>query len=338
MDPVNLKKLAEQLNLSISTVSKAFRNSYDINPQTRDRILALARALNYQPNPLASSLRTQKSRTIAVILPEIANNFFTLAINGIESVAQDQGYHVLIYLTHEDYDKEVAFTRHLQSGRVDGVLISLSDGSKDCSHLDHLREKGIPVVFFDRVYEDCATTKITTNDYESGYKATEHLIAQGCKKIAHLYLSKNLSIANQRKAGYLQALKDHGFRTAASLIVGCHSNDDARNYRQIIKLLRTAQPDGVFSSFEKLALQTYEACAELKINLPKQLKLISFSNLATAPLLHPSLTTITQPAFEIGMQAAAVLFKSLRKNGQPIPNEHIFIRSVLEKRRSTAAK
>src|SRR3954465_322724 len=109
MDPVNLKKLAEQLGVSTSTVSKAFRNSYDINQQTKDRILALARELNYQPNPLASSLRTQKSRTIAVILPEIANSFFTQAINGIESIAQQLGYHVLIYLTHEDHLKEVAF-------------------------------------------------------------------------------------------------------------------------------------------------------------------------------------------------------------------------------------
>src|SRR5690349_18675774 len=145
MDVVNLKNLAKQLNLSVSTVSKAFRGSYDISEKTRERILSLARELNYQPNPLASSLRTQKSHTIAVIIPEIANNFFTLAINGIESVAQELGYHVLIYITHEDEAKEISFTRLLQSGRVDGVLMSLSKGTRNFSHINRLREMELPL-------------------------------------------------------------------------------------------------------------------------------------------------------------------------------------------------
>src|SRR5689334_7909982 len=226
MDVINLKKLAEQLNLSVSTVSKAFRNSYDINPKTRERILTLARELNYQPNPLASSLRTQKSRTIAVILPEIANNFFTQAINGIESVAQEYGYHVLIYLTHEDPEKEVDFTHHLQSGRVDGLLMSLSGAPRKSGHLDQLREKGIPVVFFDRIYEESTTTKVTTNDYESGYEATRHLIEQGCKKILHLTISHTLSISVKRMEGFIQALKDYGMEFNKKFIVNCPNNSE----------------------------------------------------------------------------------------------------------------
>src|SRR6478672_8428782 len=130
MDTINMKLLAKKLNLSVSTVSKAFRNSYDISEETKNKILELAAELNYQPNPLASSLRTQRTRNIAVILPEIANNFFALAINGIESIAQKMDYHVLIYITHEDYNKELAFTRHLLSGRVDGILMSLSGGTE----------------------------------------------------------------------------------------------------------------------------------------------------------------------------------------------------------------
>jgi LacI family transcriptional regulator len=334
MDSINLKKLAEQLNLSISTVSKAFRNSYDINPSTRDRILSLARELNYQPNPLASSLRTQKSKTIAVIIPEIANNFFTLAINGIESVAQEKGYHVLIYLTHEDPAKEVAFTHHLQSGRVDGVLISLSGGAKDYLHLDFLRQKGIPIVFFDRIYEDCNTTKVTTNDFDSGYKATEHLIEQGCKKIAHLSTSKNLSISEKRLEGYQQALINHGMVVDKKLIIHC-SNQQKNDYRLIKNLLEKNKPDGIFSSFEKLAVLTYQVCEDLQVKIPQQLKIISFSNLETAALLHPSLTTITQPAFEIGKRSASVLFKALDKKSWNIPNEHIIVDSVLIKRKST---
>jgi LacI family transcriptional regulator len=334
MDVINLKGLAEKLNLSVSTVSKAFRNSYDINPETRSRILQLAKELNYQPNALASSLRTQKSKTIAVIIPEIANNFFTLAINGIESIAQKQDYHVLIYLTHEDPAKEISFTRHLQNGRVDGVLMSLSGGQDDYSHIDELKSKGIPLVFFDRVYQNADTAKVTTNDFESGYKATQHLIEQGCRKIGHLYFSKNLSIAEQRMKGYLQALKDQNIRPDKKLIAVC-GNDLNQNKKLIRSLLMKAKPDGIFSSFEKLAILTYHICVELKLSIPKDLKIVSFSNLETASLLNPSLTTITQPAFEIGEMAASVLFKALEKKTVNIPNQHIMINSVLSKRRSS---
>ena len=337
MDPVNLKKLAEQLNLSISTVSKAFRNSTDIKPETRDRILALARELNYEPNPLASSLRTQKSKTIALIIPEIANNFFTLAIDGIESISREHGYHVLIYLTHESHENEVAFTNHLQSGRVDGVLISLSDGNKDCSHLDNLQEKGIPVVFFDRVPDNCTAPKITTNDFESGYKATVHLIEKGCRKIAHLYYEKNLSVDIKRREGYLQALQDHQIPVNKKMLINCGNNHD-KNYRRIIQVLAQHQPDGVFASFEKLAIQTYQACGELGLTIPRHVKLIGFSNLETAALLNPSLSTITQPAFEIGKQAAMQLFKSLDRRTAATTVKHTVIDATLRERRSTARK
>jgi LacI family transcriptional regulator len=335
MDPVNLKKLAEQLNLSVSTVSKAFRNSYDISKETKERILALAKELNYQPNPYASGLRTQKSRTIAVIIPEIANNFFTQAINGIEEIAQQKNYHVLIYLTHEDHQKEVDFVQDLQSGRVEGVLISLSDGTRDHAHLDILFNRGIPVVFFDRIDEEANTARVTTNDFESGYLATQHLIEQGCKNIAHLVLSKNLSIGNKRMEGYMQALKDHQLPLKQKNIIHCGNNNE-KDLLLIEKLLKDSnRPDGIFSGFEKLALLTYQACSNLNICIPKDIKIISFSNLETAPLLKPSLSTITQPAFEIGERAASILFKSLEKKSVHIVPEQITIKSKLIIREST---
>ena len=331
MDLINLKKLAEQLNLSVSTVSKAFRNSYDISPKTRDRVLALAKELNYQPNPYASGLRTQKSKTIAVILPEIANNFFTQVINGIEEVAQAKEYHVLIYLTHEDHEKEVAFIQHLQSGRVDGVLISVSDGTKENSHLDHLQKKGIPIVFFDRVDENIVATKVITDNAESSYKATKQLIEKGCKNIALLFFARNLSIGNQRREGYLKAMRDHKLPIQE---IRCGNNK--QDYEVILKVLKKRnRPDGIFSAFEKLAMLAYEACNHLKISIPKDIRIISFSNMETAGLLNPSLSTITQPAFEIGKEAATILFNALAKNETSIPNKHIVIPSVIVKRQST---
>jgi LacI family transcriptional regulator len=215
------------------------------------------------------------------------------------------------------------------------VLMSLTDGTKDHEHLDQLQQKGLPIIFFDRIYEGLPTAQITTNDFESGYAATSHLIEQGCRRIAHLYLCKNLSIANRRKEGYLQSLKDHKLPVRQELIIPC-SVDHFKNYEHIECLLKTpGRPDGIFSSFEKLALLTYQACEALHLSIPRDLKIISFSNLETAPLLNPSLSTITQPAFEIGQKAATLLFKALEKGGPTPATEHLVINSILVKRRST---
>jgi LacI family transcriptional regulator len=334
MESVNIKKLAQLLNLSIATVSKALRDSYDISQETKDKVMALAKELNYQPNPHASFLRKQNSRTIAVIIPEIANNFFTLAINGIELVAQEKGYHVIIYLSHEDFNREVAFTRLLHSGRADGVLISVSSTTTDYTHLHELQDKGLPIVFFDRVCEDFNTVKVTTDDYQSGYLATRHLIEQGCQHIAHLAISQSLSIGSKRAKGYLQALQDNGLEPDESLLIEC-TNDDEQDTALIRELLQDKKPDGVFAAVERYAITTYELCEELGMNIPQNVKIISFSNLQTASLLNPSLSTITQPAFEIGREAATMLLKKLEKKSFQLPDERIVLLSQLIPRKST---
>jgi len=336
MESVNIKKLAQILNLSISAVSKALRDSHDISRETKEKVVALATELNYQPNPYASSLRKHKSKTIAIIIPEIANNFFTLAINGIESIAQEKNYHVLIYLTHEDVEKEIALTRYLHGGRVDGVLISVSNTTTDYTHLHQLEENGLAVVFFDRVCEGFNTAKITTDDYESSYLATKHLIERGCKKPAHLAMSSNISIGNKRMKGYLQALADHGLPYGDSLIREC-VNDDQQNVTLIRDLLLQEKPDGIFAAVEQYALDVYEACRQLNLSIPGEVKVICFSNLKTASYLNPSLTTITQPAFDMGKEAAAMLFKALDKKSFQLKNEQIVIPSTLIERESTAS-
>ncbi|AEW01480.1 LacI family transcriptional regulator [Niastella koreensis] len=334
MESVNIKKLAQLLNLSIATVSKALRDSYDISQETKDKVLALAKELNYQPNPHASFLRKQNSKTIAVIIPEIANNYFTLAINGIESVAQEKGYHVIIYLSHEDFHREVAFTKLLHTGRVDGVLISVSSTTTDYTHLHQLQDKGLPIVFFDRVCEHFNTVKVTTDDYQSAYLAASHLIEQGCKRIAHLAISQSLSIGSKRAKGYLQALQDNGITPAASLLIEC-TNDDEQDVKLIRDLLEQQQPDGIFAAIERYAIAGYELCDLLGLNIPGDVKIISFSNLQTASLLNPSLSTITQPAFEMGREAASMLLKKLEKKNFQLPDESIVIQSKLIARKST---
>ncbi|MBN9295613.1 MAG: LacI family DNA-binding transcriptional regulator [Filimonas sp.] len=335
MTTVNLKHLAKELGLAVSTVSRALRDSYDIGDDTKKKVMALAHKLNYEPNPYASSLRKHKSKTIAVIVPEIANNFFSLAINGIEDVAQEKGYHVLIYLTHENYAKEQSITRYLQSGRVDGVLMSVSNETNDIQHIHALKQKNIPIVFFDRVCDNVDTTKVTTDDFESAFKGTEHLIEQGCKNIAFFSVPSFVSIGNKRMLGYEEALKMHKLKVNPNYVV-YDTNNAEENLKQVKRVLSgKKRPDGVFASVEKLAITTYHACNELGIQIPKDIKVISFSNLNTASLLNPSLTTITQPAYDIGKRAATILFRSLDKKNATIMNEKVTIAATLIPRDST---
>lgn len=332
---MNLKQLAKVLNLSISTISKALRDSHEISTPTKLRVLEKAKELNYQVNPFASSLRKQKSKTIALVIPEIANNFFALAINGIEAIAQEKGYHVLIYLTHEVTQKEIDITKLLQNGRVDGILMSVSSNTPDITHLEELRNNGIPLVFFDRVIENISAPKVTTDDYNSGFRATEFLFEKGCKRIAFLSLSDTLSITNKRRNGYLDALKKHGIQAEKNLLLQCDNNEQI-NKEAIRKLLkRKNRPDCIFASVESLALSTYEVCADLDLKIPADVKVLSFSNLKTAALLKPSLTTITQPAYEIGREAASILFKLIEKKGFNFIMEKTVLKSILIERDST---
>ncbi len=335
MSKIDLKYLSKELNLSVSTISRALRDDWEISEKTKIRVRALAEKLNYTPNPYASSLRRQSSQTIAVVVPEIANNFFTLVINGIESIARDRNYHVLIYLTHDDYERELSIVKYFQNGRIDGILMSLSLSTQDYTHLLELHQNGMPMVFFDRICPVIETTKIITDDFESSFIATEHLIKNGCRRIACLSLTDHLSNEIKRKQGYLQALAIYDIPINPDWIIEC-TNDDPLSISRIRTLLTSPRkPCSVFATVEKLALHTYEVCKELNINIPKKLKVITFSNLSTADLLHPSMTTITQPAFEIGKQAATALFKHLDKKRFAIPNEEVIMKSVLHVRHST---
>lgn len=334
MGNVTIKMLAQQLNLSTAAVSKALRDSHEISPLTKQRVLDLAASLNYVPHPYAGSLRERKSKTIAVVIPEVADSFFSLALNGIEAVAIEKGYHALIYLTHESLEREQTILKDLESGRVDGVIMSVSMKTSTYEHIKALH-KQIPLVFFDRVCEEIDTAKITTNDYQCGYDATQHLLERGCRKIALLSVSDSLSISSQRLKGYRQALLDHGLDENASRIIHC-SDDAAENKVLMTQLLTAAdRPDGIVATVSKMTTEIYMTCMELNINIPVDIKVVCFSNDASAPILNPSLTTITQPAFEMGKLAATILFKALQKKYFLLSDQSEVIPSGLIIRNST---
>jgi LacI family transcriptional regulator len=334
MDHVNIKILADALRLSTSTVSRAFRDNSDISSATKERILAKAKELNYQPNHYASNLREQKSKTIAVIVPELGNNYFSLAIQGIESVANAKGYHILVYSTNDQFEKEVSFIKHLHNGRADGIIMSVSGEANDHNYLNEIAKKRLPLVFFDRVYEDIVTPRVITNDYDSSFSATKHLIQQGCKRIAYLAVNKTLSIGKTRMQGYIDALKKFKIPFKEELIIDC-----TNNYKENINLLKQAfidlKPDGVFTSVERLAFATYYACYDINLSIPKDLKVIGFSSLEIAPLLNPALSTVTQPAADLGKTAAELLFKMLENPADVHPDSEVILKSKLIQREST---
>ena len=335
MSEINIRQLAKELNLSIGTVSKALRNSHEISAQTKEKVFSLAKELNYVPNPYASSLRRKKSNTIGIVVPEIADSFFSHAIKGIESVAQGKGYHALVYLTEENFLREISILKEFNSGRVDGVLMSISSETSNIDHIQELSDHNIPLVLFDRTADEITTTKITTDDFESSYKATQHLIKRGCKKIYYLSISKHLSINNKRILGFSKALSDFKIKSDKNNIIQC-SNSSKENNQILQKIFQSdKRPDGIIASVEKLTTPVYIACKELQINIPREVKIISFSNSEAAPILNPSLTTITQPAFEMGKKAATILFKAIEKKNYRLPNENVIISSSLIIREST---
>jgi LacI family transcriptional regulator len=335
MDNINIKVLAKKLNLSTSTISRAFSGSTDINKDTRERILAFAQEHNFLPNHYAANLRDKKTRTLAVIVPEIANDFFAQAINGIEEVARKKGFYILLYRTDDIFEKEVSFINYLNNGKVDGIIMSVSGEANDHNYLKALSKKHVPVVFFDRVYEDIDVSKVTTNDYDSSFEATEHLIQTGCKRIAYLVVNKSISIGKVRMQGYVDALEKHNVAFDDDLVIDC-SQDERINYSIIKHVLEDIRPDGIFSSVERLAFATYYVCNDMKISIPKDLKVVSFSSLQIAPLLCPSLSTITQPAYEMGVKAATLLFDELDKKDQDFPKKTHVLRSKLLIRKSSS--
>lgn len=336
MSQVNIQTIAKELNLSISTVSKALNDSHEISAETKERVLHTAQKLHYSPNPYASGLRRKKSNTVAVVVPEVADSFFSQVIKGVEEIAQRKGYHVLIYLTYESFEKEKKILTDLQNGRVDGVLMSVSGETASTEHVDALQSAGLPLVFFDRTVEGTLNGKVRTNDYESGHKATQHLIERGCQRIAFLSTSPRLDINGNRLNGYKAALKDNGYAVDEQLVVQC-TESYSENYAIMQRLMKRRQkPNGVIVSVEKLITPFYLLCKKENIAIPADVKIIGFSNLANAEILHPSLTTITQPALEMGKAAAVILFGALEKRHYNWQNEDVVIPSALIVRDSTS--
>ena len=273
-DTVTIKDIAKALNLSTSTVSRALRGSYEISPETKKLVLEYAEKINYRPNPIALSLKERRSRAIGVVVSEIANNFFSQAINGIESIAYNRGYHVIITQAHESRDRELVNVQHLASRSVDGLLVSLSSESVDISHFKELHEKGLPLVFFDRITDEIDTHKVTANNYIGAFHATEHLIFQGYKRIAHITNSPHLSITKERLSGYRAALEKHNIPFVENLVKYCNhggmiADEVADAVKEVFSL--KSKPDAVFTASDRITTVCLRVLKELKETKQKKI-------------------------------------------------------------------
>ena len=313
-EAVTIKDIAKALGLSTSTVSRALRDSYEISPETKQMVLEYARQINYRPNPIALSLKERRSRSIGVIVSEIANSFFSQIINGIESAAYSRGYNVIISQSHESYEREVVNMDFLSSRSVDGFLISVSTETKDFAHINDLHERGLPMVFVDRMVETIETHKVVADNFKGAYDATMHLIKNGYKRIAHLANSEYLSITKERVAGYWKALSDAKMDLDDNYLKHClHGGmiyeevDSAMNELMNQK----HKPEALFASADKLTTNSMRYCRANNINIPDDLAVVGFSNLDLTELLSPSLSVVRQPAFEMGEVAAELLINTI---------------------------
>ncbi len=323
-----IKDIAKALGLSTSTVSRALRDSHEISTETKQLVLEYATRINYHPNPIALSLKEKRSRSIGVIVAEIANSFFSQAINGIESVANDKGYNVIISQSHESYDKEVMTLQYLASRSIDGLLISVSTATKDLQHLKALHDRGFPIVFFDRIVEEINTHKVAVDNFRGAYDATMLLIRQGYQDIATITNSENLSITKERVAGYMEALSQKHIKPRKSLIKYCFHGgmllseiEDAVN--QLLKI--KPRPDAIFTGSDKLTTGCMRVLKSKGLRIPEDIALVGFSNSDIIELLDPPITVVRQPAFEMG-QVATELLLQLIESKRPV---HEFERKIL---------
>ncbi len=340
-EAVTIKDIARALGLSTSTVSRALRDSYEISPETKQLVLDYAVKINYQPNPIALSLKERKSNTIGVIVCEIANSFFSQVINGIESVAQESGYNVIISQSHDSFQKELTNLHYLTSRSIDGLLISVSVETNNFDYLKDLRSKGLPIVFFDRIVNEIDTHKVIVDNFKGAYDATAHLIANGSRRIASLANVSFLSITQDRIAGYRAALEAHGIDYDESLVFHCKSgeqmNDEVSvNVKKLLQL--KPLPHAILGLSDKLTTGCLRVLQQENISVPKDIMLIGFSNGEFTDLLNPALSVIKQPAIEMGELSAQLLIQSIESK-RPVAGFHTKVLSPeLLVRESSGAK
>lgn len=338
MKPATLKDIAEHLGISVTTVSKALKDYPDVSKKTKALVKELAKTLNYKPNAFAVNLRTETSNTIGLIIPEIVHHFFSSVIKGIISQAEKKGYLVIILQSNESYELEKKQIDLLLSKRVDGILISLANGTADFKHLNDVIEQGKPLVMFDKIAKLVNCSKVIIDDRKAAYIATQHLIDTGCKRIAHFRGPLLPQNSIDRFLGYKKALEDHGMVYDPSLVYIFDDMTFEVGEMFAKKILREhPDVDGIFVNTDLVAIGAITEFNRNGVNIPEDISIVGFSNWFMSSAITPSLTTIDQPGFEMGKMAFKQLFKELKakKKKKEVVPKIIELETSLVKRDST---
>jgi len=336
---VTLRDIAKALNISASTVSRALTDSYQIGAATKKRVLDYAKQHHYVPNRMARGLKEGKSRSIGVVVCAIDNSFVAQMLNGIDEFYTEQGYQIIIMQSKESYEQELACIDLLYAGGIDGLLISPSYQTTDFGHLNELQRSGLPIVLFDRLSDGIDTHKVAADHFMGAYQATAHLIGKGFKLIAHINSDTQLNMATARFEGYKKALADAGIPIREELIkfldttnlVGLTKNLEVA-IRELMAL--SDKPDAIFTATDFISTKCMVVLKQLNYNVPNDIALIGFSNTDLADALYTPLSTINQPAFEIGKLAAEKLL-SLINSKVLQPFETTLLGTELQERDST---
>ena len=332
-----LKQIAKELNVSVSTVSKALNDSPEISEQTKTRIKEYAKLKNYKPNVIGLNLKNRKTKTIGVIIPNILNSFFAKVFSGIEKVADEKGYNVIMCISNESLEKEAHTLEMLSNGTIDGFILSVSEEAQKLHEYNHFKDiinEGVPIVMFDRIAEEVDCDKVVVDDFDSALNATQHLINTGCKNIALFSSVDNLSVGKLRVEGYLQALKNNDIAVNPNLIIRTDSEEDLKE--KIDKVFDNNLIDGIFALDENDSVAALRIGVKKGYKIPEELSIIGFADgILASRRLSPSLSTLSQYGVEIGEVAASVLIKRLESKEENLPYETVVIKTQLREREST---
>ncbi|TDD96563.1 LacI family DNA-binding transcriptional regulator [Flavobacterium cellulosilyticum] len=332
-----LKQIAKELNVSVSTVSKALNDSPEISELTKVRIKEYAKLKNYKPNVIGLNLKNRSTKTIGVIIPNILNSFFAKVFSGIEKYAEENGYNVIICISNESLKKEVNTLEMLSNGTIDGFILSVSEEAQKLNEYNHFKEiinEGTPIVMFDRIAEEIDCDKVIVDDFDSALYATQHLIDAGCKKIALFSSVDNLSVGKLRTDGYLKALEKNNIAIDDNLILRTNSEEELKERAEILFSNNTI--DGIFALDEDDSVIALRISLKKGYEIPEKLSIIGFADgILASRRLSPSLTTVSQHGPEIGEAAAKLLIDRLESKDEKLPYKTTVIKTELRLREST---
>jgi len=327
---VSLKDLAREIGVSISTVSRALNNHPDISPAMTLKIKKLAAEMNYTPNPLAMGLLKQATRMIGVIVPDLVTHFYSSIISGIEQVAEEKGYYILIASSSESLQKEINSVENLLKTRVEGLIVCLSQETKSYGHFDRLISNNIPLVFFDRVCRTDEVPSVVVDNVDAARKITRHFYKNGFRRIAYIAGPDHLNISQERTRGYLSGLKSCGLDFDPELLVKCNMSSEGATKATARLLGLAKRPDAIFGINDTVAFAAMKEIKRYGLKIPEEVALVGFTDEFHSTVVDPALTSITHPTFEIGQEAARLFFNRIEnpdaKPVQVVLNTKLVIR------------